>query len=140
MSGCSPGRSSSPTVCSAGRTWSTGVVVRGDQRGKGLGFPTANLQLGPRLVVPAKGVYAGWFHTGPAAHRAAINVGTNPTFGGNELRVESFLLDCDLDLYGTVAAVDFRHRLRDELRYDRVHDLLAQMHADVERTRELLRG
>ena len=115
-----------------------GVVVRGDQRGKGLGFPTANLQVGPRIIVPDRGVYAGWFHTTDTSHRAAISVGTNPTFGGNELRVESYLLDCDLDLYGAAAAVDFRHRLRGEERYERVEDLVSQMHDDVTRTRELL--
>ncbi|HUH08828.1 MAG TPA: bifunctional riboflavin kinase/FAD synthetase [Egibacteraceae bacterium] len=116
-----------------------GVVVRGDRRGTVLGFPTANLQLPRRMAVPAPGVYAGCFHfPDGAAHPCATSVGTNPTFGGQELRVESFLLDYSGDLYGMTAAVDFRHRIRDEVRFDSADALVEQMHDDVATARALL--
>lgn len=116
-----------------------GVVVRGDQRGAGLGFPTANLQVSRRIQVPARGVYAGRFlMPDGAALDCATNVGVNPTFGGQDLRVETYLLDWSGDLYGLAGAVDFRHRLRDELRFERVDDLVVQMHADVAEARRLL--
>jgi riboflavin kinase / FMN adenylyltransferase len=116
-----------------------GIVVRGDRRGVTLGFPTANLQMDPRLAVPARGVYAGWCHLpdGQAAP-CVTNVGVNPTFGGQDLRVETHLLDYDGDLYGLSVGVDFRHRLRDEQRFDGVDALVAQIRADAERARELL--
>ncbi|MGH8900320.1 MAG: bifunctional riboflavin kinase/FAD synthetase [Egibacteraceae bacterium] len=116
-----------------------GVVVRGNARGKGLGFPTANLQTSRRIGIPAPAVYAGMFHLPDGSlHPCATNVGFNPTFGGQELRVESYLLDWSGDLYGTTAAVDFRHRLRDEFRFESVDALVDQMHTDVARTRTLL--
>jgi riboflavin kinase/FMN adenylyltransferase len=115
-----------------------GVVVRGDQRGRTLGFPTANVQVDPRIAVPARGIYAGLFATGDRTYRAATSVGLNPTFGGSELRVEAYLLDTDADLYGVPAKVDFRHRLREERSYDRVDDLVAQMHLDIAEARRLL--
>jgi riboflavin kinase/FMN adenylyltransferase len=116
-----------------------GIVTRGDARGKSLGFPTANLQTSRRLAIPARGVYAGMFRLADGTMQpCATNVGVNPTFGGQKLRVESFLLDWSGDLYGTSVAVDFRHRLRDELHFDSVDALIRQMRADVVRTRELL--
>jgi len=116
-----------------------GVVVRGDQRGAGLGFPTANLQVDPRIAVPARGVYAGLFHPPDGATVPAVtSVGINPTFGGSELRVEAHLLDTDADLYGVAAALDFRHHLREERTYTVVDDLVAQMHLDRNQARRLL--
>lgn len=116
-----------------------GVVVRGDQRGAGLGFPTANLQVDPRIAVPARGVYTGKFHApGGVLYPAVSNVGLNPTFGGSELRVEAHLIDVDADLYGVAAALDFRHRLREERTYTAVDDLVAQMHTDRADARRLL--
>lgn len=116
-----------------------GVVVRGDQRGAGLGFPTANLQVDERVAVPARGIYAGMFSaTGEPARPCAISVGVNPTFGGQELRVEAYVLDFSGDLYGREAAVAFHHRLRDEQKFDSVEALVAQIDADVEQTRRLL--
>ncbi len=116
-----------------------GVVVRGDQRGKGLGFPTANVQVDPRVAVPARGVYAGMFHgAGAEPVPAVTSVGVNPTFGGSQLRVEAHLLDISADLYGIAAAVDFRHRLREERTYTAVDDLVAQMHLDRDEARRLL--
>jgi len=122
-----------------------GVVVRGHQRGRALGFPTANLETLPHTAIPADGVYAGWLGVldpdGAELARwpAAISVGTNPTFDGRERTVEAYALDRDdLDLYGARAAVDFAHRLRATERFDSVPDLVAQMHRDVGQARTLL--
>jgi riboflavin kinase/FMN adenylyltransferase len=126
-----------------------GVVVHGDRRGRELGFPTANISTPPYTALPADGVYAGRFAIGangagpdhPAKSRllpAAISVGTNPTFSGRERTVEAYVLDVDEDFYGFEVAVDFVHRLRGMERYDSIDELIAQMHADVARTRELI--
>lgn len=116
-----------------------GVVVRGDQRGADLGFPTANLQVDRRIAVPARGIYAGFAHLADGREVAhATSVGVNPTFDGTQLRVEAYLLDFHEDLYGATLGVDFRHRLRDEQRFERVEDLVAQIDADVALARRLL--
>ena len=117
-----------------------GIVVRGDQRGRELGFPTANLQVDDRAAVPAKGVYAGRFRLPDGTwHPSAISVGVNPTFGGvRSLRVEAHLIDWDGDLYGVESHLQFTHRLRDEEKFESVEALVAQMHLDVDRAMELL--
>jgi riboflavin kinase/FMN adenylyltransferase len=122
-----------------------GVVVRGQQRGRSLGFPTANLQTLPHTAIPADGVYAGWLASldsaGLETERwpAAISVGTNPTFDGRERTVEAYALDRDdLDLYGMQVAVDFVARLRATLKFSSVADLVEQMHVDVADSRRLL--
>jgi riboflavin kinase/FMN adenylyltransferase len=117
-----------------------GLVVRGDQRGREIGYPTANLSLIPWSAVPADGIYAGHLLRGKAALPAAISVGTNPTFAGRERRVEAYLLDFDGDLYGERVGLTFTARLRHMIRFDTVAELVAQMDQDVERTRELLGG
>ena len=122
-----------------------GVVVRGRQRGRGLGFPTANLETLPHTAVPGDGIYAGWLTRldtdGTELERwpAAISVGTNPTFDGRERTVEAYALDRnDLDLYGDHVAVDFVARLRATLKFGSIDDLVAQMHIDVDDARRLL--
>ena len=124
-----------------------GVVVRGHMRGRGLGFPTANLETPPHTATPADGVYAGWLTSldldGSEVSRwpAAISVGTNPTFGAGERTVEAYALDRDdLDLYGAHAAIDFTARLRGTERFDSVEDLVTQMHRDVDQARALTVG
>ncbi|NHB83869.1 bifunctional riboflavin kinase/FMN adenylyltransferase [Tessaracoccus sp. HDW20] len=114
-----------------------GVVVVGDQRGRELGFPTANLSVPSDLAVPADGVYAGWVtrldEPGAEPMAAAISVGTNPTFDGADHRVESYVIDrTDLELYGVEIAVDFVARLRGQVRFDGVDGLISQMKDDVE--------
>ncbi len=124
-----------------------GVVVRGHQRGRALGFPTANLETPPHTAVPADGIYAGWLSSldeeGRDVQRwpAAISIGTNPTFGaGGERTVEAYALDrSDLDLYGMHAAIDFGARLRGTLRFESVDALVEQMRRDVDQARELTR-
>ena len=118
-----------------------GIVVGGDKRGAGLGFPTANIECDPHLAYPARGVYAGRAQVADSWFIAAINVGVNPTFGGDPevtpVRVEAFLLDFEGDLYGQTLRVEFHQRLRDEMRFSSVDDLVAQMHRDVAATRAL---
>jgi len=124
-----------------------GVVVRGDQRGRDLGFPTANVRAEPYAAVPADGVYAGrvvrideWGNTrnDVEPETAAISVGTNPTFDGAHRSVEAYLLDFDGDLYGQNIGVEFVHRLRGMVKFESIGDLVTQMATDVEQTRELL--
>jgi riboflavin kinase/FMN adenylyltransferase len=124
-----------------------GVVERGDQRGRELGFPTANLRTDAWAAVPADGVYAGrvvrldeWGRTVPGGTlgAAAISVGTNPTFEVRQRRVEAYVLDFAGDLYGDGLGVEFVQRLRGMERFDSVDALVEQMHADVGRARALL--
>src|SRR5204863_5277284 len=117
-----------------------GVVVRGDGRGRELGFPTANLLLGEHAASPADGVYAAWLVRRGERLRAAVSVGTNPTFSGCERRVEAFVLDFDGDLYGERLALDFVVHLREMRRYDAIEPLVAQIHQDVADTRNALSG
>ena len=125
----------------------TGVVVKGDQRGRELGFPTANVPVQEGYAVPADGVYAGWVRrldadpSGEDRPRwpAAISVGTNPTFGGVERRVEAYVLDRDdLELYGVEIAVEFYARLRGQVKYRGREALIEQIQHDVEQVRHLL--
>jgi riboflavin kinase/FMN adenylyltransferase len=111
-----------------------GEVVHGDQRGRELGFPTANLVPQETLVCPGHGVYACLANGRPAA----VNVGVRPTFdtGRGEL-IEAYLLDFDGDLYGSELQLQFLDRLRGEKRFDSAEALVEQMHLDVARTREL---
>jgi riboflavin kinase/FMN adenylyltransferase len=118
-----------------------GVVVRGQQRGRGLGFPTANLETLPHTAIPADGVYAGWLVVEGESMPAAISVGTNPTFDGTTRTVEAYAIDrVGLDLYGLHAAVDFYAFLRGQERFDSIDALLERMAVDVKRARELVDG
>ncbi|SDE47756.1 bifunctional riboflavin kinase/FAD synthetase [Auraticoccus monumenti] len=120
-----------------------GVVVVGDQRGREMGFPTANLLVPESMAVPADGIYAGWLTVpeGPDAgrHAAAISVGTNPTFDGVQRRVEANVIGrTDLQLYGLEVVVEFTAWIRGQVRYTGVEDLVTQIHLDVARIREIL--
>jgi riboflavin kinase/FMN adenylyltransferase len=115
-----------------------GTVVSGAGRGHDLGFPTANLQTWPRLLLPGRGIYAGRAEVDGATHVAAISVGTNPTFGTEPLHVESYLLDFEGDLIGRPMAVEFWSYLRDEARFDTPAALVTAMKDDVRRTRDLV--
>jgi riboflavin kinase/FMN adenylyltransferase len=119
--------------------WLEGAVVRGDGRGRDLGFPTANLALVPRSPSPATGIYAGVAHLPGSSHTAAISVGYNPTFTDDrsEVRVEAYLLDFDADIYGSPLRLDLTHRLRDEIRFESVEALIEQLHRDVDAVRVL---
>jgi riboflavin kinase / FMN adenylyltransferase len=108
-----------------------GTVVTGDARGGTLGFPTANLDVRPELLVPANGIYAG----AAGEQRAAVSIGTNPHYGGRERRVEAHLLDFSGDLYGQRLVVELWQRLRDEQAFESEDDLVAQIARDVEAAR-----
>jgi riboflavin kinase / FMN adenylyltransferase len=117
----------------------SGEVVRGEQRGRDLGYPTANLRWTPGATVPGEGVYAGWYVDDHTRFPAAISVGSNPQFDGTERSVEGYVLDrTDLDLYGRNISFDFVERLRGQERFADVSGLLSQMAADVDRTRLVL--
>ncbi len=107
-----------------------GTVVAGDARGGTLGFPTANLALPANLLVPGYGIYAG----AALGTRAAISIGTNPHYGGEELRVEAFLLGFAGDLYGRRLVVELWQRLRDERAFESEQALVDQIARDVEAT------
>ncbi|MET8831664.1 bifunctional riboflavin kinase/FAD synthetase [Streptomyces sp. NPDC004610] len=114
-----------------------GVVVRGAQRGRELGYPTANLETLPHTAIPADGVYAGWLHAQGEAMPAAISVGTNPQFDGTERTVEAYAIDrVGLDLYGLHVAVDFLAFVRGQARFESLDGLLEQMAVDVKKCRE----
>ena len=112
-----------------------GIVVTGDARGGTLGFPTANLDVRPELLVPQNGIYAG----AAGENRAAVSIGTNPHYGGSERRVEAFLLDFEGDLYGRRLIVELWERLRDEQSFESEQALIDQIARDVERTRAATR-
>lgn len=122
-----------------------GVVVRGDRRGRDMGYPTANVESPPYTAIPADGVYAGYLVTrdarsGASRERfpAAISVGSNPTFQGSRRTVEAFVLDYDGDLYGEHVGVEFVQRLRPMAAFPDVEGLLAAMAKDVSDTRQIL--
>ena len=128
-----------------------GVVVRGDGRGRGLGYPTANIAPPMHSAIPADGVYAAWFTvlgrspaggSGPVIpgerYPAAVSIGTNPTFSGRTRTVEAFVLDTSADLYGQHVAVDFVARLRGQKKFASVDDLVAAMGKDTDKARTVL--
>jgi riboflavin kinase/FMN adenylyltransferase len=117
-----------------------GAVVRGDQRGRTIGFPTANLKYADEKLIPAGGIYACRATVRNGKYRAAINIGTNPTFTPDKqtVSVEAYLLDFDADIYDEEMQLEFVLRLRDEMKYDSVEALIGQIHDDVEKTRQVL--
>ncbi len=118
-----------------------GKVVMGDQRGRQLGFPTANVEVPNQICVPADGVYAGRYERPDGTvHRCAINLGRRPTFyeHADHSLLEAHLLDFDGDLYGETARIGFEHFLRSERKFDGIDALVAQLKQDVEHARDLL--
>jgi riboflavin kinase/FMN adenylyltransferase len=118
-----------------------GIVVRGDQRGRQLGFPTANVEVPNQMCLPADGVYAGWYERPDGStYACAINLGRRPTFyeHADHSLLEAHLLDADVDLYGERAAVRFVAFLRSERKFDGIDALVAQLKHDVEATRRAL--
>lgn len=116
-----------------------GIVVRGDQRGRTIGFPTANTAYWDEQVIPANGVYATTAWVGPTPYRAATNVGVRPTVDGLHLTVEAHLLDFDDDLYDQELCLEFLARIRPEKKFSGLDELKAQIQADVAQVRAALR-
>jgi riboflavin kinase/FMN adenylyltransferase len=112
-----------------------GTVVAGDARGGTLGFPTANLRPEPGVLVPGHGIYAG----AADGHRAAISIGTNPHYGGDERRIEAFLLDFEGDLYGKRLMLELWQHLREERAFESEAELVDQIARDVDETRRAVR-
>jgi riboflavin kinase/FMN adenylyltransferase len=111
-----------------------GSVVRGDGRGRDLGYPTANLVPDEQLVRPDQGVYAAFVN----GHPAAVNIGVRPQFEtGRGVLIEAYLIDFEGDLYGTELRIDFVERLRGERLFPSVEELVAQIGRDVEMAREV---
>jgi riboflavin kinase/FMN adenylyltransferase len=118
-----------------------GVVARGDQRGRELGFPTANVSVPGDILLPADGIYAGWYERADGSvHASAISLGRRPTFyeEAHASLLEAHLLDFDGDLYGEAAKVRFVARLRGEERFDDVDALVAQIERDCDQARAIL--
>jgi riboflavin kinase/FMN adenylyltransferase len=118
-----------------------GPVVIGAQRGRSIGFPTANVEVPAERAIPANGVYAAWARLDPPGqelYRAVVNIGTRPTFDNGLRTIEAHLLDFARDIYGQRLSLDFVAYLRPEQRFDSVEALVAEIQRDVERARELL--
>lgn len=118
-----------------------GSVVQGDQRGRLLGFPTANVEVSNQICLPADGVYAGVYERPNGdVHDCAINLGRRPTFyeHAETSLLEAHLLDFDGDIYGESAKVRFTHFLRSERKFDGIDALIEQLRSDVESARTLL--
>lgn len=114
----------------------SGIVVDGDHRGRSLGFPTANLKVAPSMLLPGKGVYAVWVRSGGKAYAGLCNIGINPTFSHDGLRVETHILDFNRDIYGKKLTLYFLDRLRVEKAFPSKTELIAQLAADVAQARE----
>lgn len=116
----------------------SGEVIRGDQRGRTIGFPTANLAVWERQLLPANGVYAAYAWLDGERFAAATNIGVRPTVADLKLAVEAYLLDFDRDIYGRDLELEFVARMRDERKFPGLDALKAQIAADVEQVRQLL--
>lgn len=115
-----------------------GEVTTGAQRGRTIGFPTANLAVPPERLTPARGVYACWAWREDVGHPAVVNVGVRPTFDNGQRSVEAYLLDFSADLYGETLGLSFVQRLRGELRFPTADALIGQIRADVAAARRIL--
>ena len=121
-----------------GRQYSLqGSVITGMQRGRLLGFPTANQTIDQTICIPANGIYATVATVNGTKYPAATSVGTNPTFHGKEQTIETYILDFDKDIYGENIEIEFFDRLRDEMSFENVDDLMVQMEADVSTLKKL---
>jgi riboflavin kinase / FMN adenylyltransferase len=122
-----------------GRSYSvSGEVVKGDQRGRTIGFPTANMAVWSEQVLPMNGVYAGWAWLGEERFMAVSNLGVRPTFDGTKLSLEPYLLDFDRDIYGQTLRLSFEKRLRGEQKFPGLDALKAQLNQDIATGRSFL--
>ena len=117
-----------------------GLVAHGDERGRTIGFPTANLNYAREKAIPAGGIYACWATVRDEKYAAAVNIGTNPTFTPDRqtVSVEAYLLDFDRNIYDEIVTLEFVQRLRDELKFNSVEMLIEQINRDVQQTRQIL--
>ncbi|MCY3798703.1 MAG: bifunctional riboflavin kinase/FAD synthetase [Chloroflexi bacterium] len=123
-----------------GRAYSLeGTVIAGQQRGRAIGVPTANLAVWSEQIIPANGVYATWARLGSETFPAATNIGQRPTFAGDDVTIEAHLLDFDRDIYGEKLELSFVRRLRPERKFGGFEELVRQIQADIAATRRSLR-
>lgn len=116
-----------------------GVVVKGEGRGKKIGYPTANIQASRDLIVPQKGVYVTKTIYNGMTYQSVTNIGNNPTFKDtHQLHIETNLFDFDSDIYGEVLDIQFLHKIRDEKKFPTVNDLISQIRADVQEAKKFL--
>jgi riboflavin kinase/FMN adenylyltransferase len=113
-----------------------GPVVRGNERGRTIGFPTANIAVTPDRALPAFGVYVTSATVGGRTYKSATNIGINPTFDDPRPSIETYILDFEGDLYGRELRVDVLHRLRPEMKFDSIEALIAAIGADVQAARD----
>jgi riboflavin kinase/FMN adenylyltransferase len=116
----------------------SGVVVKGLERGRELGFPTANLEMPGRMAVPGDGIYATWAQLPSGRYMAATSIGTRPTFDEGNRTIEAYILDFSDQIYGQILRLEFVKRLRPEEKFDSIEALISQIARDVDQTRELL--
>lgn len=116
----------------------SGIVTSGDKRGRSLGYPTANINIPNDLVTPANGVYAVAVNTSAHSFYGVANIGNNPTFGGNDRRLETFILDFAGNLYGEEVVIHFLDRLRDEQRFTDAEALKEQIALDIQQAKSYL--
>lgn len=122
-----------------GRAYSVaGKVVMGQQRGRTIGIPTANLDIWEEQIIPPKGVYAGLARLGEETLKAATNIGMRPTFGEDRLSIEAHLLGFDRDIYGASMELSFEARLRPERKFEDAKALIAQIKLDIEQAKAVL--
>jgi riboflavin kinase/FMN adenylyltransferase len=122
-----------------GRSYSvTGPVVHGAKRGRQIGYPTANIEVWDQQVIPANGIYASWVYLNNERFMAATSLGVRPTFNGQDITVEPYILDFDREIYGEQLTVTFEKRLRDEQKFDSLDALIQQIGADVDESRAYL--
>jgi riboflavin kinase/FMN adenylyltransferase len=118
-----------------------GPIVTGDRRGRTLGFPTANIAIGLDRALPAYGIYVTRAYLRENSYESCSSIGIRPTFDIEPRpTVEAFILDFDEEVYGEELRIDLLERLRGELRFESVEELVAQMHGDIERTRAYFRA
>jgi riboflavin kinase/FMN adenylyltransferase len=115
----------------------SGIVIKGEGRGKKIGFPTANIQVDKMSIKPQKGVYATKTYYKGMLFNSITNVGINPTFGGEKLNIETNIFDFDNDIYGEDISVHFLDKIRDEKKFSTVNDLVEQIKLDIESARKL---
>ncbi|XDD50805.1 bifunctional riboflavin kinase/FAD synthetase [Leptospira sp. WS92.C1] len=116
----------------------TGTVVSGHKRGRTIGFPTANVKTNPDILLPGIGVYAGYTTIDGIEYASMINVGRNPTFGENSLTVESNILDFQKDIYDQTIRITFTQRIRDEIKFSGIENLISQLKQDEIDSRKIL--
>ena len=118
----------------------SGEIIHGAERGRRIGFPTANVNYPKQKVIPTNGIYASWAWLGEERFMAATNIGFNPTFTPERQTpsLEAYFLDFDRDIYGQEVKVEFISRIRDELKFDSVDALIEKIREDVDKTRDIL--